>query len=58
MISGGEDSKVKVWETENAKCIQTIQHDNFVQDFLVEGNELISVSYDGRILTNIIKNNM
>ncbi|MFK7773821.1 MAG: 2OG-Fe(II) oxygenase [Saprospiraceae bacterium] len=50
LFSAGEDSKVKIWNSFGKSCIQEIRHDNFVQDFLVEKDYLISVSYDGRIL--------
>lgn len=50
LISGGEDSKVNIWNLVTLKCVQTISHNNFVQDILVEGGNIISVSYDGEIL--------
>ena len=50
LLSGGEDSKVKIWNTVNMKCIQIVEHNNFVQDFIIEKDTLISVSYDGQIL--------
>lgn len=50
LFSAGEDSKVKIWNYIENTCIQKIEHDNFVQDFIVEKDYLISVSYDGQIL--------
>lgn len=50
LVSGGEDSKVKIWNYSEKKCTQKIEHDNFVQDFIIENEYLISVSYDGKIL--------
>lgn len=50
LFSAGEDSKVKVWNSIESNCIQEIKHDNFAQDFIVEKDYLISVSYDGQIL--------
>ncbi|MFK8005987.1 MAG: 2OG-Fe(II) oxygenase [Saprospiraceae bacterium] len=50
LFSAGEDSKVRIWNYDEKKCIQEIKHDNFVQDFIIENDYLISVSYDGRIL--------
>ena len=47
---------MKIWNYVEQKSIQVIEHDNFVQDFIVEKNHLISVSYDGQILKNKLEN--
>lgn len=59
LISGGEDNQVNVWNVSDfahtlptLSPAQTYSHNNFVQDVLVLGNKLISVSYDGQIIIN------
>lgn len=50
IISGGEDNRVKIWNSTLETLKQEIVHENFVQDILVTEDSIISVSYDGRIL--------
>ena len=54
LYSGGEDNRVKIWDLETAELVDEFEHDNFVQDILVEKDKVISVSYDGRIVVNPI----
>lgn len=55
LFSAGEDSKLRIWNYCEKKCIQVVEHDNFVQDFIVEKDYLVSVSYDGQILKTRLK---
>lgn len=56
IASGGEDNKVKIWNTETGSCMLEIAHDNFVQSLLVVDNVLFSASYDGTIKqTNLVQ---
>jgi WD40 repeat protein len=48
IVSGGEDSKVRIWNKE-LELIKEYQHKNFVQDVIFEKDSIISVSYDGQI---------
>ena len=61
LYSGGEDNKVKIWDLETAKLVDEFEHDNFVQDILVGEDNVISVSYDGRIteyrIAKLVSNN-
>ncbi len=50
IVSGGEDNKVKLWNSTLETLYQEIVHSNFVQDILVKEDSIISISYDGRIL--------
>jgi WD40 repeat protein len=50
IASGGEDGKVKIWNTESDRCLQDLQHENFVQSLgLTSDKKLLSASYDGTI---------
>ncbi|WP_167856218.1 2OG-Fe(II) oxygenase [Hymenobacter metallicola] len=51
LVSGGEDSKVKVWDLATGTCQQEMAHNDFVQStaWLRESRQLISASYDGRL---------
>lgn len=59
LISGAEDNQVKVWQLSDLlqanpefEPIKTYAHDNFVQDVLLLNQQLVSVSYDGKIAVN------
>ncbi|CAL2105405.1 WD_REPEATS_REGION domain-containing protein [Tenacibaculum sp. 190524A02b] len=49
IYSASEDNTLKIWNRNNFSLIKTIKHKNFVQDFVVYTNSVITVSYDGQI---------
>lgn len=50
IATGGEDNKIKIWETQTASCLQEMLHHNFVQSLeLSTDGKLCSASYDGTI---------
>jgi len=50
LYSGAEDNTVIAWNTDTWKKTWSFEHNNFVQDILIEKDSIISVSYDGQIL--------
>lgn len=49
IVSGGEDNLVIIWDKNSMQKVKQYRHKNFVQDFIVEEDRIISVSYDGEI---------
>ena len=55
LITGGEDNSIALWDATNCSLIQRLViHSNFVQDFFIERDILVSASYDGQIKYSIL----
>lgn len=52
LYSGGEDNMVCMWDLDGGHQITTYLHRDFVQDILIDGRDLYSVSYDGKVIKN------
>ncbi|WP_045112840.1 2OG-Fe(II) oxygenase [Microscilla marina] len=59
LVSGAEDNLVKLWQLTKLveanlgfEPLKTYAHNNFVQDVLLLDQQLVSVSYDGKIAVN------
>lgn len=50
LLTGGEDSKVKIWNINNLQQTRVIEHHNFVQSIeMLDDAHFLSASYDGTI---------
>jgi hypothetical protein len=51
LASGGEDSKVRIWQLPTGRCEQEMLHNDFVQAlaWLPATHQLLSASYDGKL---------
>ncbi|MBO2011201.1 2OG-Fe(II) oxygenase [Hymenobacter negativus] len=51
LASGGEDSKVKIWQLSSGHCEQEMHHNDFVQalSWVPASSQLFSASYDGKL---------
>lgn len=53
LYSGGEDNKVCTWNLNNGQQMTTYLHNDFVQDILIDGGNVYSVSYDGNVIKKV-----